>query len=511
MQNLKELAQIVNKNKLRKIELLQETESDSKIFRLYEGILDGRFHNDEEASEHFYGESRSSAYRKLKSSLKERLYNHLFFIDVKQASYTDRQRAYYESFRYWAAAKIMLGKHARNAGIELTEKLFQQAQQYEFTELCLDISHILRLHYGTRLANEKKYHELNTLYHRYQEAFIAENLAEEYYTQIMLDFVNSKSAKSEKREQAIQLYGQLEPHLKKSDSYRLHLYAFLIELSIYTSVNDYQGALQVSERMIRFFEDKPYVAAVPLLGAHYQQFICYLQLRDFEKGRQAALRCADLVEEGSFNWFKYQELYILLCLRSGAYQEGYDVFEQAKEHKRFSFLQGHVREYWRVMEAYFYLLQLNGLINQEQKSHFRLGKFLNELPIYSRDKQGVNITILIVQIAVMLSKQQFGMVIDRMEAIEKYCTRHLQQGNTYRSYYFIKMLLQIPVAGFHQDGVIRKTQEYWTKLQNTPLEDAEQTVHIELIPYEDLWEIMQSLLPRRFPRLRQEDRARIRT
>lgn len=45
----------------------------------------------------------------------------------------------------------------------------------------------------------------------------------------------------------------------------------------------------------------------------------------------------------------------------------------------------------------------------------------------------------------------------------------------------------MPAASFHQEAVFRKAQKHLEQLQSMPLEIANQTHEIEIIPYEDLW------------------------
>ncbi len=78
----------------------------------------------------------------------------------------------------------------------------------------------------------------------------------------------------------------------------------------------------------------------------------------------------------------------------------------------------------------------------------------------------------------------------RIESIEKYCSRYLRQGDTFRSNCFIKMLLQIPKSKFQTNSLIRKTEQLVELLKSVPLEYARQTSEIEIIPYEDLWELV---------------------
>ncbi len=153
---------------------------------------------------------------------------------------------------------------------------------------------------------------------------------------------------------------------------------------------------------------------------------------------------------------------------------------------------------WKIYEAYVFFLVRIGKIKQPAAlaaaAKFRVGKFLNEIPNYAKDKRGMNIPILILQILYAFADRNFEQSIDRIEAIEKYCSRYLKQGDTYRSSCFIKMLLQIPGASFHREAVIRKAEKFFELLHAKPVEVAYQTHEVEIIPYEDLWGLALELL-----------------
>ena len=75
-----------------------------------------------------------------------------------------------------------------------------------------------------------------------------------------------------------------------------------------------------------------------------------------------------------------------------------------------------------------------------------------------------------------------------MEALKTYSHRYLRKNDTFRSNCFINMLLQLPLANFNKIALKRKANKYWEKLRSLPLEEAKQSVEIELVPYEKLWE-----------------------
>lgn len=492
MKDLKELVYIVSKNKLKAVELL-DTSKSNRVSAFYEKLAKNELENDKEALDYFFPNAKASTpYRKLKAALRKKLVNTLFFIDLKQASYTDRQRAYYECHKEWAAAKMLLGKNAWDACVEICERILKYAIKYEFTEMALDLLRILRLHYSTRMGNHRKFEAYKKMHQEYEAVLIAENKAELLYCELVMPYVNNRSTKEGLQELALRYFGEIEASMKAFSSYQLHLYGSMIRLMTFTVANDYRNALAVCDDIIAFFEAKPYKAHTPLQAAYYQKLVCHSQLRQFQQGKLAAQKCITLIEEGAVNWFRYHELYFSLAMHTGQYQEAYSIFIKVTAHKRFAYLPSNDQELWTIFEAYLYYLKdiqkISPSVDEKRFNKFRLGRFLNQTPIFSKDKRGMNIAILAVQILLLIQQKKYNRAIDRLEAIEKYCNRYLHKDDTIRSYYFIKMLLAIPMASFHRRGVARHAAPYLEKLKKTPLESARQSYKVEIVPYERLWE-----------------------
>lgn len=154
-------------------------------------------------------------------------------------------------------------------------------------------------------------------------------------------------------------------------------------------------------------------------------------------------------------------------------------------------------ERWRIYEGYTFFFISNKQIKPDHNNplkKFRITKFVNELPIYAKDKRGVNISIILIQILFLLEQKRFGDIIDRMESLKTYVHRYLRQDDTFRSNCFIKMLLTLPECSFHKKAVIRKSEKNFQKLIEKPLNMANQIAEIEIVPYEMLWEfVLESL------------------
>lgn len=506
MKDLKELAYIVTKNKLKSIKILDtEKHANSKLMAFYEGLSQNEIDSDEEALLTLYPRTlNKSAYRKLKSNLRNHLLNTLFFIDLKKKTYTDRQRAFYECQKDWAAANILMAKNARETCVDLCSKILRYGEEYEFSELNRDVSRFLRLHYGSREGDVKKYEYYKKKATQFDEICRQENTVEELYTELVIKHVNTIGNQQGMDVLAREIVKEIEPIMSNWDTYKIHLYGGLIQLMVHTTQNNYQETILICDSIIHFFERKSYQAFTPLQIAYYQKLVCMIQLRKFENAEEVAEKCMSLIEEGTFNWFKYNELYFTVCMHTEKYQKAYHIYCEVVNHKRYNFLPPNNKEIWIINEAYLkYLAQIETIIPDEQNNHFAkfsIGKFVNETPIFSKDKRGMNIAILGIQILFLILTKKYGKAIDRIEAVEKYCTRYLRQPDTIRSYYFIKMLLTIPLANFHQVAVERKSKVYLDKLRKQPLELSDQTHKIEIINYEKLWTFALDSLEQQFYR-----------
>lgn len=492
MEVLRELVRIVTKVKLRAIRKLGfPLESDNRLSEMYDLLAEGA-DEAQVALALTESPSKGGTFRRLKSDLVDRLVASLFLIDLSQPTYNSRQRAYFEAHKNWAAVKILLGKNARLAAIELGTQTLRQTLRYEFNDLAYDIARNIRLHYGTVAPNHKKYQEYDVLCQRLQRTVNAEILAEDIYTRFIIEYVRKKADREALIEEARLSHQSLAPYTAKFDAYTLHLYASLLEMSIHTANSNYVEADRVCDEAITFFEAKPYVASVPLQIAYYQKLVCHFQLRRFTEVETFVKRGLAFLQEGAYNWFKFQETYLALALHTEQYAIAYQVYKQVTTHARFRTQNEEITEYWRVLEAYLHFLlelgQLPSAASDEQFTKFRIGRFLNQTPLFSKDKRGVNVSILIIQIMFFVARGRYGETYDKIDAMEQYCRRHLFTRDTLRSYYFIKALLELPKNAFHRAAVQRKAAKHLERLEQHPLEKAGQRTFItEILPYERLW------------------------
>ncbi len=503
MEKLKELIQIVSKNKVKNINIIGlEHNYNSLVQRLYSGIQEGTFETDEAAAKELYNSSPNSTnYKKLKYVLEKRLLNTLFFIDVNRPTFNEYQRAYYSCYKDWAAIKMLIGRGGRHTSVQLAERVFPQAKKFELTEITLDLARFLKRHYSIFEGNKKKYDYYDKLVIHYKKIFEAELLAEEYLEKIGIDYAKSRASNKTQLKKAEIYATELELLGKTIKSNKFHLLKFEILIIRYEIINDYQKVVLICNEAIKFFRSNKYLnSAFNEWNFSNKQLSHYILLKDFEGGKKIVTNCSHLVPVGKHNWYVTLELYLLLCLHTKNYQLTYDLFCQAIYNKGYSTLPPSTKEMWTIYEAFIYYLLKIEQIDPKKVKHkdgvkqYRYGKFINNVPTYSKDKRGVHISILIIQILFFLYQKKHDNIIDRIDALEKYSYRYLKNDETFRSNCFIKMLVLLPKCNFHPKQFEIKTAKYLKKLNSKQIGLTYQSNEFEIIPYEELWKFVHQML-----------------
>ena len=91
MKELSQIVQLIDKNKVKKVEVLGNEDAESRHADLFQRMKNGEITTEEDAEHFFYQGSKAksgSAYRQFKSRFRQRLMNTLFLIDDDNAEAT---------------------------------------------------------------------------------------------------------------------------------------------------------------------------------------------------------------------------------------------------------------------------------------------------------------------------------------------------------------------------------------------------------------------------------------
>lgn len=497
MKTIKRLLEIFDSNRIEEV-LALETHKSGQVWNLFIAIRNKEIRTDEEGEKAFFGDHVSAKryFRDLKERLIDKMVNTVFF--QQKGDFPFNIKVYGNCFQRAAASNMLMWMGAKEIGSHLGEKVIKKAIKYHVSDMIVVLSRKLMIYYGTVVGDIKKYNRHKKLLEEYTPILNAEIKAELCFSEIGSYFVRSRTPKKGIIQKLNRHAKMMKELLAEHDSYLLRLISYNIwVLQHYMNV-DYKGVITSCRVAIKYFKELSFTPPVASSFTFMYYMIPSLTLlKQYEQAQQAIDECLGMLLKGSYNWLITLQYQLILAFHSGNHQLAYDTLQSVKPFRN-NFNEP-TREQWLINEAYVELFIEAGYIpvHKGRRRPFRINKFLNEVPIFSQDKRGNNIHILILQILFLLNRQKYSLIIDRMEALNQYCHRHLRRDDTYRSNCFIKALLQLPIGGFHKAAVERKTKVLIQKLNSMPPEETRQSSEMEIVKYEALWNMVLSMLDNR--------------
>ncbi len=498
---LKDLVQTITRNKIKNIEVLGNPgEEKSRVELMYDGISAGKFKSEEDIARHFFkSDAKDPNFRKLKNKLIRQLVNTAFFVDVNQPAFNDRAKAYFTSYRDFAAASILLLRNTGKSGIYMFQLVLEQAIKYEFIELAADVARILRRDYA-RIAGDYEKNQYFTILHRkYEEKRRYETLALDYYETLVSYYITKRSPNEEIHQLATIYFDELLQLAQQVDTSAFYNYTYNIGIIKYLSVNDVKNALGVCNDALNILEPRKNTNRGTLVSLIIQKMACYTQLRitDSITVKEMLENCLNLLEEGSFNWVRVHEVYFYHCTYSGNYEEALEVYGKVTQSPSFSLLDGSHHDNWLLLGGYLHLLAKLGALDpakvEATVGAFRYGKFFNEIEVLTKDKEGMNIPLVFLSILFHLSQKTFDEQKDiSADGLEKYRQRWLANNMNRRSDSFLKMLIAFAKKDFATAAAEKKISKELEVLTSETPQVAGQNFAVEVVPYEALWALLNA-------------------
>jgi hypothetical protein len=494
---LKELVKTITRNKVKQIEVLGNPgEEGGMVEALYDAIAKEKVGTDEEAARFLYGKNespKSQAYLRLKGRLERNLLNTAFFVDVNQPMFNERVKAHFNCYRDFAAAYILLGRDARKAGVHLLEQVLEQSVRYEFVELATEIASRLRREHARSIGSASLHERYSRMHKEYEEKRRMEMTALDYFEDLINYYILRRSPNKDLHQQAGIYYEELLPMVEKVDTSQFYFHTSQIGIIKHLSANNYLEALKVCEENLEILKNRKNTNRNALVAIAIQKLSCLTQLRVFENdaANETAQFCISLSEEGSFNWFRVHESYLHYCLFARRYTQALEIYQKASQSAKFDSLAGAVRDNWQLYGGYLHLLAAFGKLNpadvQKTVGEFRFSKLNNEIEVVAKDKEGMNIPLVLLPVIHSLAK---GNAEISPENLEKYRKRYLDNDMNRRSAAFLNLLIAFARKDFKAHLVEKKIRKELDVLASEQPQVTGQTYAVEIIPYEDLWEML---------------------
>ena len=494
MNEVKKLVRIVT-NRIKKnvslIDVVNNEDNPGKEQQLFNSIQSGIYTTDDDAALGMYGtDGTDQRYRMLKSRLRTKLNNLLFFADFNDSrgniSFPFEQECHSHIFR----AKILF----KEGEFELAEKSVKKAltisKESEFTDLTLIGLRILRVIYSESfrpnhlrkvIGQIKKYETISQLEEQSSDIFYLK----------MMQLGKSVHSRKVHLESTIKAVDVLKKLWEKGKSYSLFEKYYKLRLWICELLGDYENVIGVTEDAYSLVSSgmvNP--LRFDLRHNVYTRTYAYLRAKDYDKGIKYAREGMDHISRSSRNWFSHMENYVLLALHSKNYNLADEVINQVIRNPHMDKISTQSKERWELYKGYLYFMMPDR--NVEDVLSFK--DIYERLPFYSQDKQGFMVAILILEFMDFLKKDRLDLALTKLPNSERYIYRYLNQNQeSQREKLFLKLISIIVQCSFNPDMAAKKGKRYLERLASTP-EPGDAFAEVEIVPYEQLWDILMGFM-----------------
>jgi hypothetical protein len=502
MDTLREIAYILDRYKVRQIDVLSNSSQprESRYFECYTGLREGRWANEAEMAAHFQMELDSKSFARFKNEVKKRLHNSVLFIDTSLPEFNDYNRAFVTVMQDMAVAKTLYYRGARLAFLELAEQILVVARKFEYVDVVFEILNYLKLATISYAQHKKDYLKYNTLYQEYKKAYWEEMQVREAYEALILLMVNKKGLKTEYAGLARELLAPLHPLAQGNNFVMFQCYYRLLDLYADTLEHRWEPALEKARSASVFFRGKTFRPQGILLSFGMQEASCLCMIGHSSEASTVLDQLLRDANEGLPNWFKLHELSAVNAFYSSDYANAWDTVRLILRHPRFSTISAMDQESWRLYQGYLYFLAKAGVLQLSPREKgdiekFRLSSLLNNLPLFSIDKRGGNIPVLLLQVLFLLHDNRLDEFDNRVEALRKYRQRNLEADSEhFRTDCFIRLLETVVKNGYKIPAIQKDAEPLLQKMSSVSIDLLDRSFELEVVPYERQWRWVLALL-----------------
>jgi hypothetical protein len=321
----------------------------------------------------------------------------------------------------------------------------------------------------------------------------AEAASWECYERFALEFGKSEQVDTELASKAKEYLERLDQYIDDSSTFVFMINYFRVKYFYHEYSQDLVGMLRVCQDALKYLGIRPKFSSTIRVGEFaLKKLHCELISRDYNEGMATMTQCSSLFPKGSNNWFVYNELSFLLAMNTQHFIEAEGIYREVVEHPRFESLAEARKEKWRIFELYlkYALLSIPAAqaITGVERPQVRIKTFLRSVPNYARDKRGLNVAILVLQILYLLESEDFDGIINRMESLRTYRTRYLKSSSNRQSAIFFKLLQVMENNSFSYKLTKEKSKKYYERLLETTVDSTDTSEGIQILPFDWLWQ-----------------------
>lgn len=498
MKNLIEIAQIVTKKKIKKLEIFDDhylQNRNSKFNEFYEALAQNKFSSDRDAAAFLYNATpKDDRYRQLKSRFRKRLLNTLFFLDVNRPASSNYDRAYFSCNKDWTLVKILLSNQAKSSAISVAKQILTTSLRYKFADVIVNCSRILREH-AAEEGDDKEFEEYDFYIKEYSNILEAEIRSEELLQRVFINYHQSPDKQEDMTEKIDTYCKALNSLAEQYDSPVIRYNKYLVWTYRHEILMEYEKMLVVISDAQEYINGYPeYYQSKQITHLYLKKLTAYLHLQD-GKGLLEIPALLDAYTKGNKNWYTFQAYHFLLAMHTQNYERASEVYNEVVGFSKFSKADSEIHDKWEIFNYYLnyaidYLYQGFRDLKQEQIKVFKVKKFLAQKPLFPKHQRIYIVHLATVQVLYLLEAGRYSQARELILPLKNYINRQFRKDEYFRAINFMRLLQQLQKADFKVDQ-LSNVEKYYSRITNEkPFTYHGKLMELEIIPYNDLWDLM---------------------
>ena len=494
MEDLRRLVKIISKRKQRQFPLLElksinENSSKENIFFRY--IKKGIVSTDDEASKLIYGtKSDDDRFRMLKSRLKQKLLNHMFFLDLTENNHKVSNQYEQECIQQLHQAKMLLFTGELKLARSLVLKALTVAERCEFTKYIIDsLEDLVRIY-----SENCQPHLFDDIVSRLSEArelYKLETEAREHFYYIKMMVVKSVNSRKKNLENAAESIEKVHQVWKKTKSYNVFEYLMQLHLLHKSLTGDFAGIVDFLKEVEKGSFEGHELNSNRLDQAQIIRSMSHAYFRawEFEKGMQYVEKHLEEIDSSGLDWFQLNDTYFHLAVHNKSYKKATEIIDSIFENKVFDRLSEEEQDRWKLYNVYLQLIYAGNFYIR----NVNIKNVIENIPEYHKDREGFNVALIILQFLYFIGQGDLEELVTRRDELKRYMANHFKENFSYRSRTIYKLLNIVVENELDVKAIQQKSRYLLKKLdEHKIVGDAYQ--EMEIIPYGDLWDLIVRML-----------------
>jgi hypothetical protein len=494
MQALAEISKILQLKKLKPVQVLTPSKkSGSKHYLLFKALIAGKVRNDKEAKN--FLKLQNSSYAIAKMRFKEKLLNLLLFLHPTKDIVNLHNRTQYRIYRNLFFAKTLMLLGALQTSMEFSKKVINECLQ---NKLYIELHEALQMYLkaASLIGNTIMWEKYNQLYFENSERKLLIEKAQHLYTTI--SYQANVKRYYEIDVGSIQKYiteiNQINNKINTPQTYET---AYLANCLYYQIAEKYSHLIRASKKYLNYIQQQNVqLTKRQLFQIYLQMIIAYFHKKRHKDIDELAQKIKAIVPTDTKNYLYFLNVWFISKMHAENYEKSASILKEALDNPQFKNISHTKQESWQIGLIYnsFALKSENKPpIFQEE---INLGKFMNSVPIHSKDKTYMNVQIRIAQILIHLIEKDYTTIHEKVDALimyDKRCITLKNKEHYLRSHYMILLIVYMARRSFMKGtNNIEKLSLYKKLIQLKP--HTFNNNYTEIIPYETLLKMIEKQL-----------------